>query len=129
MSDKARRPSKPLTVAQVQNFLDTLDDYGCESGRWTITPGAVKELCEAYLQNARLLAARSWRTDKPTHLLGEHHSEDVLILFKSAVDKKPVVRIGHVSLGHWRPEGGNGNFDDNVLGWMPLPHANVENGR
>jgi hypothetical protein len=25
--------------------------------------------------------------------------------------------------GHWRPEGGSGNFDDYVSHWMPLPEG------
>ena len=33
------------------------------------------------------------------------------------------VAIGEVSCGHWRPEGGNGNFDDAITYWMPLPQA------
>ena len=66
-----------------------------------------------------------WRDpkDKPPHLPGEHHSQDVLLLMKSQsrVDDGHGLRIGHVSLDHWRPHGGNGNFDDDVIGWMPLP--------
>jgi len=31
------------------------------------------------------------------------------------------VEIGEISSGHWRPRGGNGNFDDRVTHWMPLP--------
>lgn len=67
-----------------------------------------------------------WRDpkDKPPHLLGEHHSEDVLLAMKPRMmfgDKDHGIRIGHVSCGHWRPNGANGDFDDDVLGWMPLP--------
>ena len=67
----------------------------------------------------------NWRSpkDKPANLPGEHHSENVLIVMRDWVDRGPVVKIGHVSLGHWRPAGGNGNFDNDVLGWMPLPDA------
>lgn len=50
MKDKTRRPHKPLTASQVRNFLETLDDYGCADGRWTITPEGIKELCEAWLE-------------------------------------------------------------------------------
>ena len=71
-------------------------------------------------------ALQRWRDpkDKPPHLPGEHHSEDVLIAMKPRAlfgEEDHGIRIGHVSLGHWRPAGGNGNFDDDVLGWMPLP--------
>lgn len=31
------------------------------------------------------------------------------------------VRIGEHVCGHWRPVGSNGNFDDRVSHWMPLP--------
>jgi len=31
------------------------------------------------------------------------------------------VNLGEISTGHWRPIGGNGNFDDRVTHWMPLP--------
>lgn len=67
-----------------------------------------------------------WRDpkDKPPHLPGQHHSEDVLLCMKRRgyVDGDDHgIRLGHVSLGHWRPRGGNGNFDDDVLAWMPLP--------
>lgn len=50
MKDKARRTGPPLTKHQVQDFLNTLGDYGCEHGRWTLSWSAVKELCEAWLQ-------------------------------------------------------------------------------
>lgn len=66
----------------------------------------------------------AWRSpkDKPPHLPGEHHSQDVLLLMKKRglIDDQRI-KIGHVSVGHWRPSGGNGNFDDDVEGWMPLP--------
>jgi len=29
--------------------------------------------------------------------------------------------FGEISCGHWRPEGGNGNFDDRVSYWSALP--------
>ncbi len=62
-------------------------------------------------------------TDKPPHLPGEHHSQNVLLLMKKrgGMWEEERIRIGHVSCGHWRPSGGNGNFDDDVEGWMPLP--------
>lgn len=65
----------------------------------------------------------TWRDpkDKPPHLPGEHHSADVLICMRTDPIRGEAIRIGHVSLGHWRPRGGNGNFDADVLGWMPLP--------
>ena len=67
-----------------------------------------------------------WRDakDKPPHMPGEHHSEAVLILMKEHgyIDRDwGRIKIGHVSCGHWRPAGGNGNFDDDVEGWMPMP--------
>lgn len=31
------------------------------------------------------------------------------------------VHIGERVCGYWRPEGSNGNFDDSVSHWMPLP--------
>lgn len=31
------------------------------------------------------------------------------------------VNLGEISVGHWRPISGNGNFDDQVTHWMPLP--------
>lgn len=69
-------------------------------------------------------AASIWRDpkDKPPHLPGEHHSQSVLLLMKRHgwIDEERI-KIGHVSVGHWRPSGGNGNFDDDVEGWMPLP--------
>ena len=67
-----------------------------------------------------------WRDpkDKPPNLPGEHHSQDVLLKMnprRMLGDDDHGIRIGHVSCGHWRPSGGNGNFDADVLGWMPLP--------
>lgn len=66
----------------------------------------------------------NWRDpkDKPPHLPGEAHSENVLICMKTRgwIDENPI-KIGHVSCGHWRPVGSNGNFDNDVAGWMPLP--------
>ena len=44
----------------------------------------------------------------------------VLIWYRCAVSEWRVSMGEHVS-GHWRPEGGNGNFDDYVTHWMPLP--------
>ena len=60
-------------------------------------------------------------TRKPPHLPGEHHSADVLIRMKAYQPDDHGICIGHVSLGHWRPNGGNGNFDNEVIEWMPLP--------
>ncbi len=70
----------------------------------------------------------SWRKaeDKPEHLPGEYHSRPVLLLMKAnrwADNDWGRIKIGHVSIGHWRPAGGNGNFDDDVEGWMELPSA------
>ena len=31
------------------------------------------------------------------------------------------VEMAEISTGHWRPKGGNGNFDEYVTHWMPLP--------
>lgn len=31
------------------------------------------------------------------------------------------IRFGEISCGHFRPEGGNGNFDDRITHWRPLP--------
>lgn len=31
------------------------------------------------------------------------------------------VNLGEVSVGHWRPISGNGNFDERVTHWMSLP--------
>ena len=42
--------------------------------------------------------------------------EDVLIWFRGTV-----CFGDRTSDGHWRPEGGNGNFDDDITHWMPLP--------
>lgn len=33
------------------------------------------------------------------------------------------LQIAEISAKHWRPEGGNGNFDSYVTHWMPLPAA------
>jgi hypothetical protein len=35
--------------------------------------------------------------------------------------KRYGVRFGEISCGHWRPDGGNGNFDDRVTHWQELP--------
>lgn len=81
-------------------------------------------LCDLALKALRTEAlAPAWRDpkDKPPHLPGEHHSEDVLLQMKPDGIDGTAIRVGHVSCGHWRPGGGNGNFDDDVLGWMPLP--------
>lgn len=69
---------------------------------------------------------KTWRDpkDKPPHLPGKHHSQDVLLLMnprRTLGFDDHGIRIGHVWCGHWRPSGGNGNFDADVLGWMPLP--------
>jgi hypothetical protein len=45
--DKTRMPLAPHSV---RNFLETIGDYGCAAGRWTLTPEAVKELSEAWLE-------------------------------------------------------------------------------
>jgi uncharacterized protein DUF551 len=55
-----------------------------------------------------------------------NENERVLIQFKEFIPKRGefyVVRFGEISLGHWRPEGGNGNFDSYVRAWMPLPRV------
>lgn len=113
------------------------DEIASNPKRWTepLTSWSKQEMCgvvAALIQKALNESSRNeadqptWRDpkDKPAHLPGEHHSEDVLLLMKDWTE--PVgkaYRIGHVSLGHWRPNGGNGNFDDDVLAWMPLPSA------
>jgi hypothetical protein len=28
--------------------------------------------------------------------------------------------FAEISCGHWRPEGGNGNFDEHVTHWVPM---------
>jgi hypothetical protein len=33
------------------------------------------------------------------------------------------IQFAEISCGHWRPMGGNGNFDKEVTHWMPLPEA------
>jgi len=47
----------------------------------------------------------------------------VLIKFKESAPDGCFfeARIGERRVGHWRPEGGNGNFDDRVSHWMPIP--------
>ena len=99
---------------------------------WDVAPPGVKCLADAVLAMDEYIRSHEapregWRDpkDKPPHLPGEHHSEDVLLCMKRArgwVDEQRF-KIGHVSIGHWRPTGGNGNFDDDVQGWMPLPAA------
>lgn len=47
-------------------------------------------------------------------------STRVLIWYRRSFNEwRP--EFGEISLGHWRPDGGNGNFDNDVLHWMPLP--------
>ena len=95
----------------------------------------VKQIIQVIEADAKDVASRhtpeSWRSplDKPENLPGEYHSEDVLICMKPRawVDEQPI-KIGHVSCGHWRPAGGNGNFDDDILGWMPLPKPCATHG-
>lgn len=36
------------------------------------------------------------------------------------------IEFGRRVNGHWRPEGANGNFDDSVNWWTPLPAAPKE---
>jgi len=36
---------------------------------------------------------------------------------------KYYARFGEINCGHWRPDGGNGNFDDRVSHWQPVPEA------
>ena len=38
-------------------------------------------------------------------------------------------RYGEINCGHWRPEGGNGNFDDYVTHWMHTAAAPTETGQ
>ena len=33
------------------------------------------------------------------------------------------LQFAEISNGHWRPISGNGNFDEYVTHWMPLPEA------
>src|ERR1700733_14341708 len=49
----------------------------------------------------------------------------VLVWFRENDPDGPrwLPRFGEISCGHWRPEGGNGNFDDRITHWMPLPCA------
>jgi len=50
------------------------------------------------------------------------NDELVMIWFEWGMHEKRVA-FGRRVNGHWRPEGGNGNFDDSVNWWMPLPAA------
>jgi len=107
-------------IANDRDFVDSLALKPLDT--WTAQE-------QMRLHNIATLAASSkpygpsWLSpkDKPAHLPGEHHSEDVLIVMIDSWSHQPAIRIGHVSLGHWRPSGGNGNFDDDVIAWMPLP--------
>jgi len=49
----------------------------------------------------------------------------VLVWYKTHVPGgvEYVARFGEISCGHWRPEGGNGNFDSHVSHWMPVPEG------
>lgn len=54
----------------------------------------------------------------------------VLAVMNTGLGGEAVYRIAHVSNGHWRPEGGNGNFDKRMVGWTELPKMDgVECGR
>jgi hypothetical protein len=48
--------------------------------------------------------------------------QTVLIWYRQAPNGWRVY-LGHYShlLKQWRPEGGNGNFNDDISHWMPLP--------
>ena len=36
-------------------------------------------------------------------------------------DDSPSIQFAEISCGHWRPYGGNGDFDKYVTHWMPMP--------
>ena len=103
--------------------LDPAKTEGTADPMVTLDYYSLNQLKAAFEAGRSSEAVEQWRDpkDKPQNLPGEHHSEDVLIVMRDAWDKKLSCRIGHVSLGHWRPSGGNGNFDDAVFGWMPMP--------
>lgn len=45
----------------------------------------------------------------------------VLIVYQETKSEYGI-RFGYITFdGHWRPEGGNGNFDKYITHWMPLP--------
>ncbi len=48
----------------------------------------------------------------------------VLMWFRAAANEWRAT-FGEINCGHWRPEGGNGNFDDRVTHWMRLPDSPV----
>ena len=64
---------------------------------------------------------RKWISVKDS--LPEEH-ERVLIWWKEnnpADGPEYYALFGKISSGHWRPEGGYGNFDDRVSHWMREP--------
>lgn len=72
-----------------------------------------------------------WRDikDKPENIPGQYHSRTVILCMTD--DRWAIERsfdehaspfcLGHVSNGHWRPNGGNGNFDSRYKAWCELP--------
>lgn len=68
-------------------------------------------------------------TEKPENIPGELHSRDVILCLnderfqieRSFYKHASPFVIGHVSNGHWRPNGGNGNFDSRYKAWCELP--------
>jgi hypothetical protein len=59
---------------------------------------------------------RCAKTDRPPE------NQPVLIWYRASHPGWRVY-VGEVSCGHWRPEGGNGNFDGDITHWMPFPEA------
>jgi hypothetical protein len=80
------------------------------------TPEAPIALCDLALKG--LQAEARWI---PVSERLPNSYERVLVWFLD--HDLPHVRFGSIASGHWRPEGGNGNFDDVVTHWMPLPAA------
>lgn len=112
-----------------QDIIDGLDvilgrrGEKITQGDILIVEAAIMALAKAARPEAE--AKMVWRDpeDKPPHLPDEHHSQDVLLCMKrrGGLFGGEQIVIGHVSLGNWRPRGGTGNFDNDILGWMPLP--------
>ena len=121
--DKASTPS-PEELAR-ECWKIAVRDYIGDEGASQID--SLDEV--AISQIAALLRSRMERAERwiPVSEGLPKPKERVLIRFleydPDLRQKINVTRFGEIVNGHWRPEGGNGNFDDRVTSWRPLPSA------